>query len=61
MEQLRQQLRDHNYRYYFRWSSISDSEYDQLSTIKRLEKDFPALITLIHRHNVGAASKTLRK
>lgn len=46
-EQLRDQIRKHNYRYYvLNEPTISDKEYDQLyNELKRLEEEHPELVT----------------
>lgn len=47
VEQLRDQIREHNYRYYvLNEPTISDKEYDQLyNELKRLEEEHPELVT----------------
>ncbi|TNC84245.1 MAG: DNA ligase (NAD(+)) LigA, partial [Alcanivorax sp.] len=47
IEQLRQQLREHNYKYYvLDEPSIPDAEYDRLfRQLKQLESEHPDLIT----------------
>lgn len=47
VEKLRQQINEHNYRYYILdHPSISDTEYDELfEKLKQLEKQYPELIT----------------
>lgn len=46
-EKLREQINDHNYRYYVLQNpTVSDAEYDQLfQELQKLEHEYPALIT----------------